>query len=985
MRLLCLILCIAVLAIGGAAMVFWRPVVSSDVLTKEAELAWADGDADRAERILTESLKLNPTHVPALLLAGKVAESRDRPVEALGFYRRLPADDARMARVFAPAGETALRLGRAADAEFFLRRAAALDPLHLEAHRALAALYNAEGRRWEAQPHLWQLVRLRRFSLDELSFLGNLDDLQDSAETVAYFRDAVPADPVPLTGLGRLKLHQGLTDEAEKLFREVVAAAPEQLEAQANLGRILAEERRGEEFRRWHAQLPAGADDHPGIWLACAAFARWSGNGGGAIRCLWEAVRRDPSSRTGNYQLAQVLAAEGEDHSAAVFARQAERLVRFENVVRSVQSGGPDASRMRTAAKLSEELGRFWEAWAWYTAILSHFPDEAGVIEEIARIEKELGPNVPLVSDASNPAIAIDLSRHPIPSWSRETGSDGSERVEGSATAVRFVDASGSAGMDFSYDNGATADGMKIFQTVGGGVGVIDYDLDGWPDLYFPQAGPWPPRPDRPYISRLFRNAGDGRFLDVTAETGLGDAGYGLGVAVGDYNNDGWPDLYAASIGPNHLYRNNADGTFSDVTDDAGIFGDQWTSCGLIADLSGDGYPDLYDVNYCAGREVFEKTCNNSVIGAERTCMPTQFRAEPDRIYLGRGDGTFEDATERSGLLETEGRGLGIVAFDPGGSGRPNLFVANDITANFYWVNVAPPGGEPRFEEQGIASGLAFDFDGLAQACMGVAADDADGDGALDLFVTNFFNESNALYLQRSPDLFEDSARQAGLRQPSLKMLGFGTQFLDADLDSRPDLVVANGHIDDYTKLGRPFRMRPQIFRNLGGRFEELPPERSGSYFQKERLGRGLARLDWNRDGREDFAVSHLFEPASLVTNETSGTGRALSVRLSTGVGSRDAIGASVSVNAPDLDLTKQMTAGDGYQSSNQRHLVFGLGATAGPLEVRVRWPSGLHQVFTGVGAGQAVLAVEGRKRLIRLPGPERSAALKNVASAEGR
>lgn len=957
------------LAIGGFAIAnrLFRARSADDLVELARAACGADRDDD-AEALLRESLEVAPDHPPALLLAAKIAERRGRPVEALRYLRRLPDDVPRAASVFADAGSLALRVNRAADAEFFLQRAVRIDPLLVEAHRRLAALYVAEGRRWESEPHLWELVRLRRFTIEELALLGNLDDLYGAQEVLEAYRTSVPEDPTPLIGMARIALRRGRAEEAEDLFRQVVAVAPEQVEAQAGLGLSLAE--RGSEagFVRWLARLPDRAYGHPGVWLAMGAAAAQRSDVRGATRCYGEAARRHPNSRVAAYQLSHLLAQRGETETAKAFAARSEQLDRLENLLRMILERGPDLSRLRSAAELTDGLGRPWEAWAWYTAITTRFPDETWAQQEVSRVEAALRPDTPRTLTSANLALGLDLATYPIPEWPDGKGSDGDDTLLGAAPEIRFVDCAADAGLNFTYENGAArSDGMMIFQAMGGGVGVIDYDGDGWPDLYLPQGGAWSRDPRRLVTGSIFRNRGDGGFADVTAATGISNVGYGFGVGVGDFDEDGWPDLYAATAGRNRLFRNNADGTFTDVTEAAGLFGEHWTSCGLIADLNGDSVADLFEVNYCAGSEPFERVCaDDEPGGTPRTCKPTRFPPDPDRLFLGRGDGTFEDVTDRGGLSDADGRGLGIVAFDPDGTGRLSLFVANDMTANSWWLNVAEGGGAPEFDDRATSAGLAFDSGGQSQACMGVAADDADGDGLLDLFVTNFLDESNALYLQKEGGVFADEARKAGLFEPSLNMLGFGTQFIDADLDGRPDVVVANGHIDDYSRTGRPFRMRPQFFRNLGGRFDEYRGGQAGAYFEGERLGRGLARLDWDRDGREDFAVSHLFEPVSLVTNRSPNTGHSLAVRLRATSSSRDAIGATVTVVASQT-LVKQLTAGDGYQASNERRLVFGLGTAVSVRELRIRWPSGHAESFHSLRADGEYLVVEGRGRLLSL------------------
>ena len=580
--------------------------------------------------------------------------------------------------------------------------------------------------------------------------------------------------------------------------------------------------------------------------------------------------------------------------------------------------------------------------------------------------------NLPRTAPEADPGHTIDLSHFPL-SDGDDAGSFPSSRAETSDDQnVRFIDEAGVAHLDFRYFNDEDPDtpASRPFEFTGGGVAVLDYDGDGWPDVYLTQGCVWPPQPDQQdHLDRLFRNLGEGRFRDVTLEAGLIEDSYSQGVTVGDYNSDGHPDLYVANLDTNRLFRNNGDGTFTDVTLESGTGGDRWTTSCLMADLNGDAWPDIYAVNYLTGSDVFERICRTSQ-GRPRLCTPNDFEPAQDQMYLNLGDGRFEEWTEEGGILTPYGKGLGIVAVDLAESGRLDLFIANDTDRNGLFVNTTPAAGEmPLFRDDAIDSGLAFDQNGLPQACMGVAVGDADGDGLIDLFVTNYYQEANTLYLQQQGNLFRDATREAGLRESSLPMLGFGTQFLDGERDGFPDLICVNGHVEDLRERGVPYQMRPQFFRNLGaGRFAELSATSLGPYFQQERLGRGLARLDWNRDGLEDVVVSHLDASAALLTNRTTNVGHYFALQLRGTKSSRDGLGTTVALKAGDRRWVQQLTAGDGYQASNERQLIFGLGTLEQIDDLTIRWPSGLQQLFSKPQIDSTMIAVEGRASLLRLP-----------------
>jgi tetratricopeptide (TPR) repeat protein len=764
------------------------------------------------------------------------------------------------------------------------------------------------------------------------------------------------------------------TARATELLTAIVARAPELREARINLGKTLVELGLVEEFLDWHARLPADIEGHPDVWVIRGQFAERKGEAAVACRCYWEALRQDPNLWQANYQLAALLTARG-DGRATIFLERSKNLKTLADALREVLLTGVTPELALTAARMTDALGRPWEAWTWYRFVGKLDPGQDYAFEEELRLQSRLEATTPRVDPAANPALRVDLSSYPLPAWkSAEPVRPGRASSPVSEAVIRFIDVAEAAGVRFTYVNGDdwTVPGMHTWQSFGGGVAALDFDGDGWPDLHFTQGGHYPDPDSSPPVDRLFRNLGDGRYTDVTVQTGVGDPDYSQGVAAGDYDSDGFPDLYVANIGRNRLYHNQGDGTFADVTDAAGISGRGWTASCLLADLNGDGLAEIYDVTYLAGQRPFTEFCEGATPKEYRICPPQLFDGEPDRLYFNRGDGTFEDISARAGILAPESKGLGGVAADFEMTGRLNLFIANDVAANFYFENETPSAGAPvLFTERAVVVGCAYNGVGRSQANMGIAVADADGDGLLDIYVSTFLDDYNVLFGQRPAGMFTDRTSEAGLMTAGTSKLGFGTQFLDANLDGWPDLVVANGHVDDFSWKGKPFRMRPQFYVGLGkGRFAELPPTDLGDYFQRELLGRGLARLDWNRDGREDFAVSHLDSPAALVTNQSPETGHFLALQLRGVESNRDAVGAIVWVTAAGRTRMQQITAGDGYYASNQKQLIFGLGQGATIDELHVRWPSGLEQRYKPVSTDCEYLLVEGRAHPCRLPAP---------------
>ncbi|MBW3542077.1 MAG: VCBS repeat-containing protein [Planctomycetes bacterium] len=984
-------------AVGFALLIRGLTRPDHDRLLEQARLALAAGDFAQADRLAAAALDAEPDSAAALLTAGEARVGLEDFEAAAKLFDRAP-DDGSAAAVEARFRAGVLAMGhlyRASEAENHFRRALGAAPRHLEANLALAELLGREARSFEAAPLVVEVLRQGKAPVDLLllpakGWVHDLPWLQRCRETV-------PGDPPVLLGLAGHARDGGHDAEALQLVRAAVAAEAALIEAQALLGRLLLDADAEAEFDSWQRRLPPEAGGHPDIWSLRAEWAERAGESRTAIRCYWEALRRDPSLRAANYQLAQLLIELGEDERAAPFLRRAEELQQLralkDNLLSSEHTSLEPIRRL--AAKL-EKLGRVWEAWGW-CLVAERIAPAAWISEQKQRLRPLLEADPPFTLDSANPAVAVDLSDFPLPKGSRVEGrgSRASRRDEDSLPPARisFRDDARAAGIDFQYNNGgqplrsAGAEyEQKMYEFSGGGAAVLDFDGDARPDLYLTQGGEWgrvesresrvesqkkrsAPLASEPQhstlnpqpLDRLYRNLGNGHFEDVTLGAGIVETSFSQGAAAGDFDNDGFADLYVANIGGNRLLKNNGDGTFSDFTNLAGVAGDDWTTSCLIADLSGDGLPELYAVNYLGGADVFERVCRHGD-GRPRMCMPFQFPAAQDRVYWNRGDGRFEDATSESGIAVPDGKGLGIVAADFDEAGGLDLFVANDTVANFCFFNRSGgPAGPPELVELGLASGVAFNRRGRAEGSMGVAIDDADGDGRLDLFVTNFHKETNTLYVAKDSDFFIDQSDEANLAESSRAVLGFGTQFLDADLDGRPDLIITNGHVDDLRAYGRPYRMPPQFYRNVGGgRFEELPAGVLGPFFEEKSLGRGLARLDWNGDGREDAVISHLDRPAALLTNTTESPGHGVTLEFRGVVSARDAIGTVVRVKLGDETLVRQLTAGDGYQASNQRQLVIGLGSATTIDELQIRWPSGREQKFAALPADRRYVFIEG-------------------------
>lgn len=930
----------------------------------QAEAAMTIGDFATARQMADQVLASNPSSSRALLVAGFAAAGQQRIDDAIQYLERVPDEDLENKVIaLGSLGKFFVQLGYAARAETSFRRVLQLDPTSVEAREGLIGLLVLESRNWEAEELILPLLQHGRIQSNHLMVASSPEIwLADVSHFTEICLTAVPDDPLPLLHKAGEAWRLNDTVEAESLLRKIIQSHPDNAEAQSQLGRILAESPDSSAFLTWRSSLAKSVEEHPAIWFDYGLWAQSHEQLAAAARCYWEALSRRPNYTAANYHLSQVLIALGKSKQAQPFAERAGQLAKLQRMIEGIKSEwAPD--KIRELVELLEAMGRPWEAAGWCQVELQQNSNDPWSSAKLLELRPYFSRCKTYTLDTHNLTKLIDLSGNRLPQWptapsSPQYSADG----EHLAASIEFVDSAADVGIDFTYHNGAMANGKEsLLEMDGGGVAVLDYDNDGWPDLYFTQGGVLPPQSETSeYGDRLYRNLGDGRFRDVTAEAGLGDTGYSQGVTVGDFDNDGFPDLYVANIGPNRLYQNNGDGRFRDVTSRSGVAGNAWTSSCLLADLNGDTLPDIYAVNYLGGDDLYTRLCEKK---PGRRCAPIDFPAEQDRLYQNLGDGRFEDVTERCGIVAPDGRGLGIVAADLDGSHRLSLFVANDMSANFLFFNqTQSPGGPLAFSERGVLSGVAFDAQGVAQACMGIAVGDANDDGLLDLFVTNFYREANNFFVQHAKGLFSDECRAANLWEAGFAMLGWGTQFIDFDLDGRLDLVVANGHVHDPLDADTPYRMPPQCFRNQGeGRFELLPVDSLGGYFRGNYLGRALARLDWNRDGLEDICSSHLDTPYALLTNRTEQHGHFLSLRLVGVASDRDALGTSVRVTTGEHTRLRQLTAGDGFQVSNQRQLVFGLGASQRIDLLDVRWPSGLEQQFHDVPTDSQILLVEGQ------------------------
>jgi enediyne biosynthesis protein E4 len=530
------------------------------------------------------------------------------------------------------------------------------------------------------------------------------------------------------------------------------------------------------------------------------------------------------------------------------------------------------------------------------------------------------------------------------------------------APAITFRDVTQQSGIRFIHNNGAF--GKKFLpETLGPGVAFIDYDNDGWPDIFLVNGMDWPGHASKHTTPKLYHNNHNGTFTDVTHKAGLDVEMYGMGVAVGDYDNDGFDDLFVTALGQSRLFHNNGNGTFTDLTQKAGLNGPRELSTSAAwVDYDKDGRLDLVVGNYVQWTQETDLYC--TLDGKSKSyCTPESYKGTAARLWHNRGDGSFEDVTQKSGLGEPSSKTMGIALLDYDSDGWPDLLFSNDTQPNKLYRN----NGNGTFSEKGVIAGVAFSEDGVARAGMGVDAADYDHSGHPSLMITNFSNQMLSLYHNEGKGLFVDEAPQSAIGRATLLTLGFGCFFFDYDLDGWQDIFIANGHIDpeiQKVQANVKYAMPPHLFRNLGkGKFEEVTNS-LGAAFVAPRVGRGAAYADINNDGRLDLLLSTNGGPVYLFRNETQNGGsanRSLRLKLVGTKSNRDGIGAVVRLTAGGETQTQMLRSGSSYLSSSELVLTFGLAQHDRGDTIEIRWPSGAVNNLSNVPAGQTITVIEGK------------------------
>jgi hypothetical protein len=528
--------------------------------------------------------------------------------------------------------------------------------------------------------------------------------------------------------------------------------------------------------------------------------------------------------------------------------------------------------------------------------------------------------------------------------------------VQTPKSPITFEEVTSKSGINWVHNN-AHSSARHLPETVGAGCAFFDYDDDGWMDVFLVNSGPSDFfTPSTPLKNGLFHNNRNGTFTDVSVKAGVAGGSFGMGVAAADYDGDGWIDLYVTSYGRNFLYHNNQNGTFTDVAEKAGVTAPGWSTNAVWFDYDNDGKLDLFASSFAYYDRTLNILCTDDVTKAYY-CIPTHYKPRPSYLFRNNGDGTFVNVSKASGIAGSPGKSFGAVATDVNNDGRMDLFVANDTIPNFLFINQ----GEGRFEESGLAAGVAFSASGKARSGMGVDASDYDGDGWQDLFVANIDQEFFSLYHNQKDLTFTDEPGQIG---PASQFLsGWGLRFFDYDNDGDPDLFLVNGHPDDFIEMRNPhvkYREQLLLFHNTRRGFEDVSA-RSGAVFTRSFSGRGMATGDFDNDGDLDVLISNNGEPPALLRNDGGNRNNWLGLQLVATKSNPAAVGAVISWQTAGNKRSRLKTSGGSYLASHDPREILGLGSATKIDYIEVRWPSGTVDKLTNVGINRYVKIIEGQ------------------------
>jgi tetratricopeptide (TPR) repeat protein len=924
---------------------------------------------DEVEPKLKRWVVGHPKHGEGLVVLAELYQRRGKNTEAAQLFSAVPQSSNFWLPAQTALGEQALQNRQAALAESVFRDLAVRYPTAIPPRQRLIYLLSLEQRTAEAREVLWRIYRIQndpRVLVDlVLELLQDQQDVRGFGPELHEFLGHAPEDPFLRRAWGLALLYQGKAPEALP-YLEAAARDMENDPA----GRLALAECRislglSIDLPETLGPCPHQKADAASWWLYRGRLEEAIGRPADAVNSYQQAIDRQPSNREAHFRLGKIEerlgnAVEGGRH----LSRATELSERFKAVRREHQSvrrtGLPrDPEVYQRLGDSCLRIGLVQEARAWFEECLLLDPVRDQLKIKLAELSL-LPDSMPVL--LPRPTLLSEGKARPPDALAIKNTDEQTTAVPAhylTSEAIVLEDQAATAGIEYRYESGAN-DGYALADTTGGGVGLIDYDGDGWLDVYFVGGCAMPLDPAHPsHPNRLYRNQRDGTFRDVTVLAGVAGAGYGMGCAVGDYDNDGDDDLFVTGYGRTILYCNGGNGTFEDVTAKAGVTSDRWTTAAGFGDLDGDGDLDLVVTTYVEVPLDDPNQCRD-YLNQRIHCTPAIFPAQLDLLYRNDGDGTFTEVSHVAGFEAPGGRGLGLAIADFDEDGKLDIFVANDGSPNFLFHNL----GGLKFEEIGTAAGVATNGSGRATASMGVVADDLDGDGRIDLFITNWVNESSTFLRNLGNGLFQDATLGAGLDAPTRPKTGFGDAAFDADNDGVLDLIQLCGHVDDRPWANSPMAQTPLLFRGTGrGRFVVVNDRNPTSYTSKAVVGRGLAAGDLDNDGRVDLVAIARDGPAAVLRNQTR-AGHWLGIKLRGTVSGKTPVGTRVSCLTANGKAVRWATGGTGYLSAHDPRLWFGLGASSHVQQLEVHWPSGRIQTWKDLEADRILEIDEGPEQV---------------------
>ncbi|KLU01900.1 hypothetical protein RISK_006084 [Rhodopirellula islandica] len=958
------------------------------------------GSVERAEAMLEPILMSHPDRTDVMRLMAEVQHRSGSPVAAADLLASIPySNPERSSAAKLKAVDWYLQANAYEPAIDLLNNATETTTDQDRVRHRLAEVLNQTGQRVVACRVLQPLIRKGKASERDLFSVITRGE--------AFIDESLSAPDFSKLSLASLSLARRQHDEAKlsesnELLSDLRQKYPESTAIAAFQGRVLADLQDFESLQAWRHSLPSNIQEEPEYWHALGKLASHRNDHEVAIRCLGEAIQRDPTDRNSLVLVARALRQVGLNEEAGQAMRQFELLERTAELAKifGLASGTP--AEYREMADLLSELGRPWESLAWERIAVAMTGSQPLDQTALSQKRKQL-----VELEASNPALQLapsvpwsreNLSQWPLPAAldSATLDRDHSSQPQGSSqlnsvpAPIRFRNVAPLLNLRFQYDNGddQTDEKFYLHQQTGGGLGVLDFDRDGWVDLYCSQAGVDALDSQSPTPNQLFRNLSANSVQDVTLDSQTDDRGYGQGIAVADINQDGFPDLLVANIGVNVALKNNGDGTFSRA-ELPGEGDGKWTTSIACGDLNGDHLPEIIEVNYIDDPSAFEIPC----VPDNDACGPSRFQPAVDRWLTLDARGAFQSFLRSEGSSPNAGHGFAVLLGNLNGQLGNDVYIANDGDANHFWQNRGrrasasvtdgslladsqlPPTNQATWlaEETASLSGIASSQLGGRHGSMGLAFADFDRNGLPDLHVTNYWDQEADLYLQEEGKTFRHSSRHWQIHERSKPTVGWGTQAADFDRDGRADLMVLNGHIVDHRHRGVPFRMLPQLFQGHDNHFEFVSDSTDADAGQRDEfwsqptLGRTLAVLDWNRDGLPDVFANHLDQPATLLQNESAPRAW-LQLELIGTHSERDAVGATVEIQSGSQRWTNWQVNG-GFLANNEAVLDFALGDSEQPCQVAIQWPSGSKQTLTNLPPNYRYVVTEGdsEKPWIRL------------------